>query len=68
MKLAKICLILVLISGLLLLSLAACGWGEPGRTSLSGTPQPGGAQSYDLTATYGADMLHAQLTAIAGAP
>jgi len=67
-KAAKLILILVIISSFLIFSLVACSWGDHsdsrGRSGES-TPQPRGILADDLTATYGADQFHAQLTAIA---
>jgi hypothetical protein len=68
MKFAQLLLILVLVFGLLVFSLAACDWEEPGLAAAGSTPRPGHSQVYDLTATYGAEQLHIQLTALAGAP
>jgi hypothetical protein len=68
MKAAKLWLILILIISLFLFSLVACSWGNgsnPGGRSGESTPQPLGMLAYNLTATYGADQFHAQLTAIA---
>jgi hypothetical protein len=70
MKAAKILLILVIVISIFSFSLFACDWVDgngdrgPGGKSILGTPQPGSAQAYDLTATYGADQFNAQLTAI----
>jgi hypothetical protein len=68
MKTAKLFLILVIIVSLLTFILVACDWddnGGSGGRSGESTHQPRGNLAYDLTATYGADQFHAQLTAIA---
>jgi hypothetical protein len=67
-KAAKILLILAIVIGILSISLSACSWDEDHgatRSSIFATPRPGEADAYDLTATYGAEQLHVQLTAIA---
>ena len=69
MKAARMLLILVIIVSIFSFSLYACSWVDNGRgpdgKSARNTPQPGSIQAYDLTATYGADQFHIQLTAIA---
>ena len=65
MKAAKYLVLFILIASLLALSLVSCAWDDPGRPPVDRTPRPGDRQSYDLTATYGADQFHAQLTALA---
>jgi hypothetical protein len=69
MKAAKLILILMIILSFLLFSLVACNWGDGGNyggRSGKSTPQPRGDLAYELTAAYGADQFHAQLTSIAG--
>lgn len=64
MKSAKLLLILILIIGMLTISLVACDWQE-NNSLLEGTPQPAWNKEQALRATYGAEMLQIQLTAIA---
>ncbi len=57
--------VIILIIVCVFLSMAACiisGGGGGGGGS--GTPQPAVVSGDDVTATYGADMFHEQLTAI----
>jgi hypothetical protein len=69
MKAAKILLILVIVVSIFSFCLSGCAWGDNDRgrvgNSARSTPQPGGSQADHLTATYGADQFHIQLTAIA---
>ncbi|MBP1692858.1 MAG: hypothetical protein H6Q37_741 [Chloroflexi bacterium] len=65
MKTAKLCLILVIFFSLIIFSVTACDWNGDGGSPIEGTPQPEDLQGYHLTATYGASLLHVQLTAMA---
>jgi hypothetical protein len=68
MKATKLLLILVIVVAIFLFSLSGCTWGDNDRgggSSPRTTPRPGDSQAYHLTATYGADQFHIQLTAIA---
>jgi len=66
MKTTKLLLILVVFLCLILFNVAACDWNGDGGNRVDSTPQPDSLQVYHLTATYGAGLLHAQLTALAG--
>lgn len=69
MKTVKILLILAAIVCLLSFNLFGCSWVDdnraPGSNSGRSTPHPAGLLAHSLTATYGADQFHTQLTAIA---
>ena len=57
--------VIILIIAWVFLSMAACIiTGGGGDGSGSGTPQPVVVSGDDVTATYGADQFHEQLTAI----
>jgi hypothetical protein len=63
MRKARYALIILIIVWVFL-SMIACIISGGGGGGGSGTPQPYLASSDDVTATYGADMFHEQLTAI----
>lgn len=69
MKTAKMLLTLIAILCILSFSLFGCSWVDkdrnPGGNSGHSTPQPGDTLADNLTATYGADQFHIQMTAIA---
>lgn len=67
MKGLQIVLISIIVLCVLLLNLAACGGNDP-NGSIKSTPQPGDLQAQSITATYGANEFHTQLTAIAEQP
>lgn len=67
MKGQRIVLISIIVLCVLMLNLAACGWDDP-NGSIKSTPQPGELQAQSITATYGANEFHIQLTAIAEQP
>jgi hypothetical protein len=64
MKSAKVLLIIILFTGFLVINLVACDW-QGSKAQNESTPQPAWEQAEDLRATFGAEMLHIQLTAIA---
>ena len=64
MKSARLLLIIFLFTGLLAINLVACDW-QGSKAQNECTPQPAVKQVEDLRATYGAEMLHIQLTAMA---
>ncbi len=68
MKTSKSFLILAILFSLLTFSLFACSLELGGGLTGGATPQPGESLAGHLTATYGAEQFHAQLTAIAEAP
>lgn len=60
----KIVMLLSLVVCFSILVLVACNWGDGYQGALV-TPGPGQISHADLTATFGADQFHIQLTAIA---
>jgi hypothetical protein len=68
MKVSKSYLILAILLSLLTFSLFACSLELGGGSSGGATPPPGESLAGHLTATYGAEQFHAQLTAIAEDP
>lgn len=64
MRQSKLFLFIVLLICILIFGLMGCNWDDRQQNGAA-TPQPGQVSASNITATFGAEQFHIQLTAIA---